>query len=131
MHVIRLRKPWTRTQEPGGSTSERVDVPDLDPVTVNDGDSTFFVYRRKFNCPTSLSATRVYLNISEWQGDLVGVKLNGDEVNQVVTSSGFREEITSLLRSHNELVVYLAAPPEQQPRLSGEVSLMIDDSPTT
>jgi hypothetical protein len=126
MHVIRLRKPWMRTREPGDSTDDRVDVPDLDQARAIPVDSVL-VYRRKFNRPTKLSNARVYLSISEWRGQLESVMLNGDAVPCDASWTCFRQEITSRLKLHNELVIRLAQAPESAPRLSGEVSLVIEE----
>ena len=129
MHVIRLRKPWTKMSG-GGQGLQRVDVPDAGQEERSDRLSEAR-YRRRFNRPTQLQEARVYLRITGWQGHLVSLTLNqrplpiGQGDGQVDT------EITSLLRPHNEIEVTLSSIGLAEPCLNGEVVLAIEESKTS
>lgn len=125
MHVIRLRKPWIRTLGDDGIEC-RVDVPD---ETCLETQATEWVacYHRRFNCPSRLQDVRVYLRITGWQGQMTSLCLNAVPIPVNETCHAIDVEVTALLRSHNELVITLSGTNQLTPRLSGEVSLGIDD----
>ena len=126
MHVIRLRKPWTKLLSDGGPAF-RVDVPDQ---TVSDSELPGAVahYRRRFNRPSGLDDARVFLRITGWHGRLKSLSLNQTPIPVEASATGVNTDVTSLLQPHNELVVSLLGTPAGLPRLSGEVSLGIDES---
>ena len=126
MHVIRLRKPWTKTVD-GSAKGLRVDVPELASVDL-EMSGQVARYERNFNRPSGLADSRVYLRITGWQGKLTSLSVNQKIVSLGVDCSQIDLEITSLLESHNQLSVTLCGTPAQPPRLSGEVTLAIDDS---
>jgi hypothetical protein len=124
MHEIRLRKPWQRCRQ-DGSDCVRVDVPEQDDGDPADQD--VLCYSRGFNLPTGLRpGSRVYLRIDRWEGRLESVTVNDSGVER----EGFElaaAEITQLLQPHNQVTVRLAGLPGRRARLSGAVTLLIDD----
>lgn len=130
MHVIRLRKPWTRILSDGGVV-DRVDVPDGDsfdcPPSMESQAEIAVVYSRRFNRPSGVRRARVYLRITGWHGRLDVVTLNEHSVAVGGDSHVVHAEITSLLRSHNELKLRLVATVTTPPRLTGEVELGIEE----
>lgn len=123
MHIIRLRRPWLKSFE--DETSEaRVDVPDTSEP--NDTQGRQVIYRRTFNRPSGLElSSRVYLRVAGWHGALESAR-----VNETVLPTGadhLDAEVTALLRPHNQVVITLSSQPGQTARLSGEVTLAIDD----
>ena len=125
MHVIRLRRPWHKSIQEGAAPV-RIDVPELD-VQHSLHDESTFSYRRSFNLPSGLQASsRVYLRVDGWEGYLDSATLNGSAL-EVGRATKLNADITSLLESHNEIELRLASPPGQAARLSGEVTLAIDD----
>lgn len=138
MHVIRLRKPWSKTVD-GSSEVHRVDVPDASATSV-DPASQFAVqnqgshqnrqkvqYRRRFNRPSGLVRQRVFLRISGWQGQLESLQLNGAEIPACPGDETIEADVASLLEDHNELMVSLVGNTQVPPRLTGEVVLAIEE----
>jgi hypothetical protein len=126
MHEIRLRKPWIKTVD-DSSTGFRVDVPELAGFDL-ERSVEVARYDRNFNRPSGLDDSRVYLRITGWQGTLTSLILNQTSVPLDAEWTQIDLEIASLLESHNQLSVTLRGTPAQPPRLSGEVTLAIDDS---
>lgn len=124
MHIIRLRRPWQKNAGPDDKP-RRIDVPEIDhePAPQRAQTST---YRRSFNLPSGLAdSSRVYLRVDGWQGSLVSATLN--DAPLPFGPNNIDAEITSWLRPHNKITITLAGGPGQKVRLSGEVSLAIDD----
>jgi len=104
----------------------RIGVPEMD-VADNLHDEQTFYYRRNFNVPSGLQpSSRVYLRVDGWEGHLDSATLNGSPL-EVGHATKLNADITKLLESHNEIELHLTSPPGQAARLSGEVTLAIDD----
>jgi len=127
MHVIRLRKPWTKTLDDGVQTFQ-VDVPEQ-TVADPEADEVLAHYQRRFNRPSGLYDARVYLRITGWQGHLTSLSLNGTRITADECSDRIDVEVTPLLQAHNQLLVTLSGKPGMLPRLSGEVTLGIEERP--
>ena len=84
-------------------------------------------YQRRFNRPTQLDESRVYLRIVGWEGRLLGVHLNERPISMDGVSRDLDADVTSLLQAHNLLEVSLSGTASTVPRLSGEVTLAIED----
>jgi hypothetical protein len=126
MHTIRLRRPWCKSIETG-SVPLRVDVPELNVETTTSEEQQTSTYRRSFNTPSGLSdSSRVYLRVDGWEGCLEFATLNGSPL--VVGKSKINAEITDLLKPNNQITISLADRGGQPARLSGEVTLAIDDN---
>ncbi len=124
MHIIRLRRPWHKTIQQG-AVPLRIDVPEMDVADDLQDELTLY-YRRSFNRPSGLqSSSRVYLRVDGWEGHLDSATLNGSPLE--VGHSKMNVDITNLLESHNEIELRLTSPAGQAARLSGEVTLAIDD----
>jgi len=122
MHVIRLRRPWHKSDHHGG-TSARVDVPEAD--VDHEHEERTFRYQRNFNLPSGLRASsQVFLRIDGWQGRLESAAVNGFPLP--IEHSRIDAEITQLLEPHNQITLLLTGLPGQGARLSGEVTLAID-----
>ncbi len=143
MHVIRLRKPWSKTVD-GRPEVHRVDVPDVAHESIEsegfpgqkEGDVGQRVagpspcraeYRRRFNRPSGLVRQRVFLRISAWQGQLESLQLNGVEIPVCPGDESIEANVESLLEGHNELIVNLLGDPQTPPILTGEVVLAIEE----
>ena len=127
MHVIRLRRPWEKSRE-DETGSARIDVPET--VTNAADEPATFQYRRRFNLPSGLKPTsRVRLCVDGWQGRLESISING--VALEIGESIVNAEITALLEPHNQNLVRLGGRADQPARLSGEVTLAIEDLPIT
>lgn len=125
MHIIRLRRPWHKIAQ-DSSLPSRIDVPETN-VADNQHEERTFSYRRSFNLPSGLQpSSRVYLCVDGWEGHLDSVALNGSAL-EVTCSTKLSADITNLLESHNEIELRLTSAPGQVARLSGEVTLAIDD----
>lgn len=129
MHVIRLRKPWTRTLDDAGMAC-RVDVPD-ETIAATDGSWVVARYSRRFNRPSRLHDARVYLRIAGWQGEMTSLSLNAMQIPLNVADRLIQVDVTSLLQPHNELIVVLSGTDQTPARLSGEVTLGIEDRSVT
>lgn len=104
----------------------RIDVPERDAQHCLHDELTFS-YRRSFNLPSGLQASsRVYLRVDGWEGHLDSATLNGSQL-EVGQSAKINADITNLLAPHNEIALRLTSLPGQAARLSGEVTLAIDD----
>ncbi len=104
----------------------RIDVPELD-LQHSLHDEMTFSYRRSFNLPSGLqTSSRVYLRVDGWEGHLDSASLNGSALD-VRHATKINADITNLLASHNEIALRLTSLPGQAARLSGEVTLAIDD----
>jgi hypothetical protein len=134
MHIIRLRRPWQKIVG-GNGPPFCIDVPEVDPPEVDppevDGAPASDVkqtstYCRSFNMPPGLEPfTRVYLRVDAWQGTLESVTLNA--VPLPAGPTRVEADITSLLQPHNQIAIALSGRAGQSVRLSGEVTLAIDD----
>ncbi len=148
MHTIRLRKPWSKSGAGVGGRC-RVDVPDLDSpdldrperaggehakpasgsepglASLECGEPAEVVYQRKFNRPTGLTdSSRVWLKISGWSGSLAEVQINGQRLT--AGARPWRADVTAAIGLHNQLEIRLAANESGLPRLTGEVTLAIE-----
>lgn len=124
MHVIRLRKPWTRTPLEGGEPC-RVDVPDEAPMA-----TTRVCYQRNFNQPSGLGeGDRVDLVVMGFRGKLVSVRINEHPmgVEDADANQVSRWDITPHLSTGNQVRFQLEQDLEEPPRLSGDVRLEISD----
>ncbi|MGB7326277.1 MAG: hypothetical protein WBD31_15495 [Rubripirellula sp.] len=129
MHVIRLRKPWRKVGPDG--IAVQVDVPEpvndsesREPARV--GQSTR--YERNFNSPTGLDASaKVYLQIEAWDGDLVSIHIGDDVAAENLDLAKAEIDITEILRPSNALVITLRSTANSEPRLSGAVTIAIDN----
>lgn len=127
MHTIRLRRPWQKSC-PGQTGASRVDVPDI-PLAADmeaAAEPQCVVYRRSFNRPSGLTtATRVWLIVSGWDGALAELSLN----DQPLSACGppLRIEVTAAIAARNGLQVTLVADECGPPRLTGEVTLAIEE----
>ena len=123
MHVIRLRRPWDRI-DAQTQQRQRIDVPE----PPSDEDSPRSVtYRRRFNRPTGLVPdTAIRLRISGWAGELTALSLNDQSLP--VGAAPLEVDLSGRLEPHNSLQLTLAPGPDgAPPRLSGEVTLVIDE----
>ena len=143
MHAIRLRRPWSKRVVSGdvadAGDGKRVDVPD----EVADVGSARVEYERRFNRPTGIDgATRVWLELSGWSGRLREVRLNDERLDPGPSHddilnderpeferSPLRVDASEKVAAHNRLVVTLERSGDQPPRLSGEVRLLIGETP--
>jgi hypothetical protein len=124
MHTIRLRRPWCKSIETGG-VPLRVDVPELNVETASSEQQTS-TYRRSFNIPSGLrDSSRIYLRVDGWEGCLESATLNGSPLD--IGKSKINAEITDLLKPNNQITISLTGSGGQPARLSGEVTLAIDD----
>jgi hypothetical protein len=120
MHVIRLRRPWQKSvfgvAQPGVA-----DVPDSDG-----SDSGEVEYRRRFNLPSGLDGNaRVHLRVESWVGQLLQISLNGTSLQAGNSSADV--DVTDLLQRQNELFIRLSGRPGHPTRLSGPVTLAIEE----
>lgn len=125
MHVIRLRKPWDRTDAPSAQR-RRIDVPE--PIDADEARSAVSTatYQRRFNRPTGLQpGTRVAMRITDWSGELQSLSLNGRELP--VGPAPLEVDLSDQLQPHNRLELSLSPDSDAAPRLSGEVTLVIDE----
>ena len=134
MHVIRLRKPWTKTPGHDGSVC-RVDVPEPSDTEPSDAEpeakELVAHYGRRFNCPSRLKDASVHLRITGWRGRLTSLMINETPIPVSESSTSINVEVTPLLQTHNQLLVTLTGTPGTPPCLSGEVTLGIQERPTT
>ncbi|TWU57388.1 hypothetical protein [Rubripirellula reticaptiva] len=129
MHVIRLRKPWRKVGPDG--IAIQIDVPEpvnesvpLESLRV--GQSTR--YERNFNSPTGLGANaRVYLRVEAWDGDLASIQIGEEVATENFVGAKTEIDITEILRPSNTLVITLLSTQHSEPRLSGAVTIAIDD----
>ncbi len=126
MHVIRLRKPWSKTIG-DRDTVRRVEIPEPSGLEL-EAVGVVARYDRSFNRPSRLDDARVYLRIAGWQGKLNSLSLNEIMIPVGESSTQVDVEITSLLQAHNQLSVTIAGTAIQPPRLSGEVTLGIEET---
>ena len=124
-HTIRLRRPW---QKPvvGVDGVTRIDVPEIrfDEAGDESKAKSTYQYVRRFNRPTGLdSSTRVHLVISGWSGQLVSIRLNGQDLEPGLHS--IDADVTDLLEPQNEITIQLTDTADAAASLSGEVSLAI------
>ena len=131
MHVIRLRKPWTKTLTKTLGESSMVTRIEVPEPCVSESSDLVADYRRRFNRPSRIQNARVFLQIASWEGRLTALSLNGAPIPVDGSETCVNTDITSLIQSHNELLVTLSGTAGTPPRLSGEVSLGIEDEPTT
>ncbi|MCO8123949.1 hypothetical protein NHH03_19550 [Stieleria sp. TO1_6] len=128
MHRIRLRRPWTRTVGDQPPT-EKIDVPDADPATVQAGTSV--CYRRAFNRPTGLTPdTTLWLSIGIPTGDSLRVSLNGHTIQALTaiqTAQPIQLDLTAKLLGSNELVIELESEQAALCGLTADVALLIED----
>lgn len=126
MHFIRLRRPWHKSV-PGDPLPRRIDVPEMD-VTGSLHEELTVYYRRSFNLPSGLQpSSRVYLRVDGWEGQLETATLNGSAL-ETGHSAKIDADISHLLEPHNEIELRLVSSPGQTARLSGEVTLAIDEA---
>jgi hypothetical protein len=126
MHIIRLRRPWCKSIETGG-TPLQIDVPELNVEPTTNEQQQTSTYRRSFNIPSGLrDSSRVYLRVDGWEGCLESATLNGSPLD--VGQSKINAEITDLLKPNNQITISLTGRGGQPARLSGEVTLAIDDN---
>ena len=79
--------------------------------------------------PAGLQASsRVFLRVDGWEGRLESVKMNGVAV--AFAKTDINADVTDQLQPHNQLELKLSGVSGQAARLSGEVSLAIDESGT-
>lgn len=133
MHIIRLKRPWEK-RPLGSNASETIDVPEpvrssietIEAATsAQNGDA--FSYHRNFNKPSGLgSSCKVFLCINEWTGQLESVSVNQQPVDSNL-GQPIKADITQRLQSHNKVELVLRSLPGQPVRLSGEVTLAIDE----
>ena len=127
MHVIRLRGPWQKGAGPD-TVPVRIDVPEVEVVhesSQSPQDRTYD-YRRNFNLPSGLQeSSRVFLRVDGWQGRIESAELNGTPLD--VSDGNINVDITSFLEPQNQIRLRLTNGPGQAARLSGEVTLAIDD----
>lgn len=125
MHIIRLRRPWQKGIQ-NGAAPARIDVPETDLAQHQYEELTFY-YRRSFNLPSGLQpSSRVYVRVDGWEGRLDSAAINGFPLD-VGRCDKIDADITNWLASHNEIELRLTSSPGQAARLSGEVTLAIDD----
>ena len=125
MHVIRLRRPWNKSH-PGGFGSTRIDVPES-IANQEFPDETTVQYRRRFHLPAGLqSSSRVFLRVEGWEGQLESITMNGAAL--ALEKNDINADITAQLQPHNHVEITLSSIPGQSARLSGEVSLAIDET---
>ena len=128
MHIIRLRRPWSRTAvDSSGNeqTEAKTDVPDLELAAVSDRR----IYQRSFNRPTGLNdQSQVFLAISDWQGRLQSMKINQSSVELVEPpTSPLRIDVTPQLELSNKIEIQIIKEGDQQPLLCGSVQIEIED----
>lgn len=123
VHVIRLRRPWEKSCD-GGRTWKLASVPE--PIADSLGDHPTAIYRRRFNQPTGLGESScLSLRITGWEGTLESVTINAAHLETGETT--IDAVITELVERHNQITVTLLRTETEGARLSGEVSLAIED----
>lgn len=123
MHIIRLRRPWEKSRD-GGSQWIRIDVPEMDEGDV--GDDATVLFRRRFNLPSGLQpSSRVRLRVDGWLGHLESITVNDSPLD--ADSARIDADITDVLQAHNQILVRLRGTTIDPARLSGEVTLAIED----
>ena len=124
MHIIRLRRPWSKSLGKN-AVPVRIDVPEADTENVLYEDQPSY-YRRSFNVPSGLRASsRVYLRVDGWQGRLASAIFNGSPLD--IGDSEINTLITHLLEPRNQITLCLVGLSGRAARLSGEVTLAIED----
>ena len=124
MHTIRLRKQWTRTVD-GDPPMEKIDVPDM--ASFGSDAATSVTYRRTFNQTTGIEQASVRLRVSQWDGTLFKLALNGCDCTIDLEQTSIDADITDALQKHNELVLVIKPTSDSVAGLSGDVSLAIED----
>ena len=88
--------------------------------------ATTYLYRRGFNLPSGLTpSSRVLLRVDGWDGQLESITVNGSPLETL--SAKIDADITDLLRPHNEILVRLSDAAAAPARMSGEVTLAIQE----
>ncbi|TWU26337.1 hypothetical protein Pla52o_01900 [Novipirellula galeiformis] len=127
MHTIRLRYPWSKQLHDGESDARRVNVPERDEDLSSAEQRHSTTYTRHFNRPTGIeSGDRVALRITNWQGQLTSIRLNGKE--QPTGPPPLEIELTEQWDLHNQIELQLDPSGGVPVRLDGEVTLEIRTS---
>ncbi|WP_146598101.1 hypothetical protein [Novipirellula aureliae] len=123
MHIIKFRYPWQKQLE-GSSEREKVEVPEPPSRRTSAAVSVLAIYTRNFNKPTGLEdAKHVTLFVSDWQGTLKRLLLNGQSLE--IGQAPIEIDVSSLLKPSNRIEIQLLGNEQLTARLSGEVQLRI------